>query len=177
MYKELTSFDNNWRKTNNTKIEERQEIVLVPGNATEKLLGPLKKSTMYEVKLIALNKFGESLPTNELRIVTHSPAAEEAETKSEKDSDAASRKKVVDELVNKGDKSDVPNLRRCCSNRGVKNEACLKQLCEPFIIEPVEVEESIMCMKYMNTSYKCIEEIRDNTDYELVQNDLMIIKL
>lgn len=116
---------------------------------------------MYEVKMVALNKFGESLPTNDLRVVTHSPMVEEAK----EDKDNSSRKKVIDEL-DKGDLAEVPNLRRCCSNRGVKNEACLKQLCEPFIIEPVEVEESIMCMKYMNTSYKCIEEIRDNTDYQ-----------
>ena len=102
------------------------------------------------------------MPTSELRVVTHSQSKDETKDKEGTDS---SRKKVVDDL-DKSELGQVPNLRKCCSTRGVKNEACLKQLCEPFIIEPVEVEESIMCMKYMNTSYKCIEEIRDNTDYE-----------
>lgn len=146
IYRELTSFDSHWRKSNGTPIEEKQEILIVSGNTTEKLIGPLKKSTMYEIKMIALNKFGESLPTNELRVVTHSPTSEEDNKSKDNDN---SREKVVDDLDKPSDPSKVPNLRQCCSGKGVKNEACLKQLCEPFIIEPVEVEESIMCMRYV----------------------------
>lgn len=104
--------------------------------------------------MIARNKFGESMPTNEIRVVTHSPPLSPSNTASESEENGSSRKKVVDELDNgngkgekTGDPAQVPNLRRCCSAKGVKSEACLKQLCEPFIIEPVEVEESIMCMK------------------------------
>lgn len=98
--------------------------------------------------MIARNKFGESMPTNEIRIVTHSPLPPSSTPNESEES--SSRKKVVDDLDGNGkagDPAQVPNLRRCCSAKGVKSEACLKQLCEPFIIEPVEVEESIMCMK------------------------------
>lgn len=123
---------------------------------------------MHEIKLVGLNKFGESLPTNEIRVVTHAAAAKDTGENSPNDMDN-NRKKVIED-TDKNDTSLAPSLRRCCTDHGVKNEACLKQLCEPFIIEPVDVEESIMCMKYMNTSYKCIDEIRDNIDYELVTN-------
>lgn len=97
--------------------------------------------------MTARNKFGESMPTNEIRVVTHSPPSPSS---TPNDPEESSRKKVVDVLDGNGktgDPAQVPNLRRCCSAKGVKSEACLKQLCEPFIIEPVEVEESIMCMK------------------------------
>ena len=53
IYKELTTFDNNWR-SNVTSSDEAQETLIVSGNATEKLLGPLKASTMYEVTKIMI---------------------------------------------------------------------------------------------------------------------------
>lgn len=133
--------------------------VTLPSNQTEYLLGPLKEATMYEVRMMAFNRFGESLPTNDLRVVTHTNPT----TKAGEEPKPASGGGDEEEDVNS---PKVPNLRRCCTGQGVKSESCLKQLCEPFIIEPVEVEESIMCMKYMNTSYKCIDQIRENVDYE-----------
>lgn len=157
MYRELTTFDADWKKANMSR-EENWATLLVPANSTERLIGPLKISTMYEVKMLALNKYGESMATNEIRVVTHAAMVEEPPTTSS----------PIDVIEDGNRTNSAPSLRRCCSNHGVKNDACLKQLCEPFIIEPVDVEESIMCMKYMNTSYKCIEEIRDNIDYELV---------
>lgn len=168
-YRKLTTFDDNWRKQNSTAlvpmVEERPETIIIPANETEKLLGPLKRSTMYEIRMVALNRFGESLPTNELRVVTHSsPLEPSSDTESSTSGPSSSSSSPPSPAA--AISTEVPNLRKCCSNKGVKNEACLKQLCEPFIIEPVEVEESIMCMRYMNTSYKCIDEIRDNTDYE-----------
>lgn len=158
IYHELHSFDENWSKINRTIDDEPEQTIIVPATETETSIGPLKRSTMYEIKMIALNNYGESLPTNDLRVVTHS-------------SDSTKISELIKPNENETESNDnngtdVPSLRRCCAQQGVRNEACLKQLCEPFIIEPVDVEESIMCMKYMNTSYRCIEEIRDNTDYE-----------
>lgn len=168
MYKELISFDNDWKKLNQTDHRNNNDelVLLIPGNITEKLIGPVKRSTMYEIKMLAINKFGESLPTNEIRIVTHFNAENDNKKSTNEDENANTN---ADKGNNTNDTSmvvnEAPNLRKCCANRGVKNEACLKQLCEPFIIEPVDVEESIMCMKYMNTSYRCIDDIRDNIDY------------
>lgn len=164
IYRQLTAFDDNWKQRNQSRMEDRPEVVIVQGNSTDKLLGPLKPNTMYEIKMIAFNKFGESLPTNLLRVVTHgqsmvSPAAAA-------DDDGTAVDKSNNTTIGQDESMKVPNLRQCCTNKGVRNDACLKQLCEPFVIEPVEVEESIMCMKYMNTSYKCIDEIRDHVDYE-----------
>ncbi|KAF7493386.1 Ig-like and fibronectin type-III domain-containing protein 2 [Sarcoptes scabiei] len=165
----------NIRGGNNRKNSKNdgkfESILMVPVNyGNEVLLGPLKKSTMYEIKMIALNKFGESLPTNDLRVVTHSIETQDSSTSTDKEQVMNNNNNgndfKSDEEEIKNSTIEAPNLRRCCSSKGVKSDTCLKQLCEPFIIEPVDVEESIMCMKYMNTSYRCIEEIRDNHDYE-----------
>jgi len=167
-YKALTSFDEHWRKQDNTTASElgvaigpmlpppeSVEVVVISANKTEHIIGPLPEATMFELRMVATNKFGESLPTSEIRVVTHSP--------NEPKPVNASSTEPIDEVE---EKKQAPNLRKCCVDKGVKTDACLKQLCEPFIIEPVEIEDSIMCMKYMNTSYKCIEEIREQTDYE-----------
>ena len=165
MYKALTSFDEHWkRQDNSTALElgvalpslpppESTEVVIISANKTEYIIGPVPEATMFEIRMISTNKFGESLPTSEIRVVTHSQNEPKPVTGSS----------IIDEVE---EKKKAPNLRKCCVDKGVKTDACLKQLCEPFIIEPVEIEDSIMCMKYMNTSYKCIEEIREQNDYE-----------
>lgn len=162
----MHSFDENWSKINHTVTtnDEPEQTIIVPATITETSIGPLKRSTMYEIKMIATNNYGESLPTNDLRVVTHSSDAKISDSIKSIGNNTESNENDNNNNNNNG--TVAPSLRRCCSQQGVRNEACLKQLCEPFIIEPVDVEESIMCMKYMNTSYRCIEEIRDNTDYE-----------
>nr|XP_046912345.1 Ig-like and fibronectin type-III domain-containing protein 1 isoform X1 [Dermatophagoides farinae] len=166
IFHELHSFDENWSKINHTVTtnDEPEQTIIVPATITETSIGPLKRSTMYEIKMIATNNYGESLPTNDLRVVTHSSDAKISDSIKSIGNNTESNENDNNNNNNNG--TVAPSLRRCCSQQGVRNEACLKQLCEPFIIEPVDVEESIMCMKYMNTSYRCIEEIRDNTDYE-----------
>lgn len=75
----------------------------------------LKPSTMYQISIFAQNSEGQSLPTPPIRVLTLS----EFRKKNDGDKKAASAKETI------------PDIRACCVEKEVKQERCLRTMCDP----------------------------------------------
>ncbi len=152
---ELHSFDPiNWSIKKSEKMPKEIQSMIgkmnsykIFSNVTEYIINNLKQSTMYQIEMKSINKFGESIVTNELRVVTLSPEI----MKTEKD-----MKKPISSLaLNKTDYS-VPNLRKCCIENGVKSEQCLNSLCDTTKVEEASAIDISYCAQYANITFKCL---------------------
>lgn len=91
------------------------------GNQTTFHLRNLKPVTMYEVTVTSENMHGTSLPTYALRTLTLS---------SEPSYDLPP---PAENVTSSGNESSpaIPDVRGCCVQKGVKQERCLRTMCDP----------------------------------------------
>jgi hypothetical protein len=117
------SMKDNSRPTNSTQMS-----FAVNGSLSEYTVKDLKTFTMYEIQVTAINKFGDSLPTNPIRALTLSP-----ESDSQK--------------IPKSTKNDpkLPNIRKCCEDNGVVLDRCLNTLCDPTKADTASLSDLMIC--------------------------------
>ncbi|GFY65024.1 ig-like and fibronectin type-III domain-containing protein [Trichonephila inaurata madagascariensis] len=90
--------------------------VLVDGNKTSYVASGLLPVTMYEVQIISENSHGSSMPT---------PAARALTLASPDESDATASNSSETYFAH------LPNITRCCEEKGVPEGKCLRSLCDP----------------------------------------------
>lgn len=151
----MHSFDPiNWTLKKKDKLPKdinslvgKANTYMILANTTKYIINNLKSSTMYEIEMKSINKYGTSIITNGLRVVTLS---HEIMT-TEKD-----MKKPISSLaLNKTD-TYVPNLRKCCIENGVKSEQCLNAMCDATKVEEATAIDLSSCVQYANITFKCL---------------------
>ena len=155
---ELHSFDpNDWTLKKKSEISKQlnqmeginpyTRTFKIDGNRTEFTINELKESTMYEMAIKSINKYGTSIVTNDIRVVTHSRAIHNIE----KDT-----KKPISSLKFNKTSSLAPNLRKCCADNGMKSEFCLNTLCDLTKLEEASVADISFCAQFSNITFKCL---------------------
>ncbi|GFX66738.1 ig-like and fibronectin type-III domain-containing protein [Trichonephila clavipes] len=90
--------------------------VFVDGNKTSYVASGLLPVTMYEVQIISENSHGSSMPTPAVRALTLASPDE---------SDATASNSSETYFAH------LPNITRCCEEKGVPEGKCLRSLCDP----------------------------------------------
>uniref|UniRef100_A0A4D5RKC4 Putative neural cell adhesion molecule l1 n=1 Tax=Ixodes scapularis TaxID=6945 RepID=A0A4D5RKC4_IXOSC len=127
--------------------------VKVDGNQTTFHLRNLKPVTMYEVTVTSENMHGTSLPTYALRTLTLSsepsydlpPPAENVTSSSNESSPA------------------IPDVRGCCVQKGVKQERCLRTMCDPSRADETTLTDVMICAPWANVTFACMADGVDHT--------------
>ncbi|GFS33092.1 ig-like and fibronectin type-III domain-containing protein, partial [Nephila pilipes] len=115
--------------------------VLVDGNKTSYVASGLLSVTMYEVQIISENSHGSSLPTSAVRALTLASPDER------------------DATVNNSSETyfaHLPNITRCCEDKGVPEGKCLRSLCDPSDDEDTKLADVLMCAPFVNITFECM---------------------
>lgn len=88
--------------------------VSVPSTQSFAVLNNLSAFTMYEVTVTAHNSHGSSLPSYVVRSLTLTPG------------------KIKPTAV--AEAPQLPDIRKCCVDKGVTHKTCLDKLCDPGMI-------------------------------------------
>ena len=105
------------------------------------------QSTIYEIVMKVINKFGTSVVTTGLRVVTLSHQI----MTTEKD-----MKKPISPLAFNKTDSNAPNLRKCCVENGVKSDQCLNVMWDATKVEEATAIDISYCAQYANITFKCL---------------------
>ncbi|CAG2122835.1 unnamed protein product, partial [Medioppia subpectinata] len=126
-------------KDNSRPINNTQMSYKVNASLSEYTIKDLKQFTMYEIQMSAVNKFGDSLPTDPIRALTLAP---ESDT----------------QKIPKSIKTDpkLPNIRKCCENNGVVLDRCLNTLCDPTQADTASLSDLMICAPWANVTFKCM---------------------
>lgn len=125
-------------------------------NETEFIIKDLKESTMFEMSIRSVNKYGTSVVTNDIRVVTLSKPIHNIE----KDT-----KKPISSLKFNKTASFAPNLLKCCAENGIKTEFCLNTLCDPTKAEEATIGDISYCAQFANITFKCLAPDQDIRSY------------
>lgn len=126
-----------------TSTATETKRVVVPHNQNHTILSDLKPFTMYEISVIAVNEHGSSLPSYYVRSLTLTPG------------------KLKQTTV--ADVPELPDIRSCCLNRGVKHETCINKLCNPSVADTTEITDLMICAPWAAKTYGCLTNGLDHT--------------
>nr|XP_022900341.1 Ig-like and fibronectin type-III domain-containing protein 2 [Onthophagus taurus] len=135
----LKKFDPHISESNNNTQETI--LIKVPAHQNQTLVNNLKEFTMYEITVFATNNHGSSLPTYSVRALTLTP----------------------DTRKNGGRIPQLPDTRKCCSDRGITQKTCLNKLCDPSIIDVAEITDYMICAPWAPTTFSCLADKLDHT--------------
>ncbi|XP_054159728.1 Ig-like and fibronectin type-III domain-containing protein 2 [Oppia nitens] len=138
------------------KLDNKVNTYIIYTNQTQFTINGLKEATMYEIEMKSINKYGTSVTSNGIRVITESHIPHHS---LEKDS-----KKPISSLKFNKTASFAPNLRKCCSDSGVKSDFCLNTLCDPTNAEEATVGDISFCAQYANITFKCLSPDHDVTN-------------
>ncbi|XP_054711801.1 Ig-like and fibronectin type-III domain-containing protein 1 [Uloborus diversus] len=115
--------------------------VLVDGNKTSYVASGLQPVTMYEVQITSQNEQGSSLPSYAARALTLATGDVGAKAP-----------------ANKSDVyfAHLPNITKCCEEKGVPEGKCLRSLCDPADDEDAKLSDVLMCAPYVNITFDCM---------------------
>ncbi|KAL1122201.1 hypothetical protein AAG570_003606, partial [Ranatra chinensis] len=99
--------------------------------------------TMYEVTVTAKNKHGSSLPSTPVRSLTLTPGEQKSDNPI---------------LVPK-----LPNIRKCCIDKGITHIKCLNKLCGFSEVEDTQVTDLMICAPWAQTTFGCLANGMDHT--------------
>ncbi|XP_015790397.1 Ig-like and fibronectin type-III domain-containing protein 1 [Tetranychus urticae] len=108
----------------------------------------LKPFTMYEITMLAINKFGTSLPSATVRTLTLSPAKS-------KDKEPSKPARPAPEL---------PDIKKCCVDNGLVLDRCVDILCDPVRADEATITDIMICAPWANITFKCMASGIDHTD-------------
>lgn len=129
--------------TGTLPTENVMRQVKVPKTVLSKVVTDLKPFTMYEVRVLALNIHGSSLPSYAVRTLTFSPGRMKPTT-------------VVDA-------PHLPDTRSCCVSRGVTHPSCVASLCDPSLIHQAEIPDLMICAPWAPDTFACLSNGIDHT--------------
>ena len=141
--------DNNDNDNATTGKQDDSVIIrLSPSNVTTLTINDLKPLTMYSIVVTAVNDFGSSLPSERLRIFTHTSAL------------------ATEELSgpsNKMDVPDLPDIRSCCETNGMTHRMCLDKMCDPQKTDLATLPDFMVCAPWSNITFNCLANNIDHT--------------
>ncbi|XP_063860088.1 Ig-like and fibronectin type-III domain-containing protein 2 isoform X4 [Scylla paramamosain] len=121
--------------------QPKRVTVKVAATQTEAVVNSLTPMTWYEVSVVSENMHGTSLPSYNLRVLTHARQA--------------NKTAVVH--------PELPDVVGCCSDKGVKHYRCLRNVCDPsnrYINEP----DMIVCAPWATEAFSCLANDMDHSD-------------
>ncbi|XP_077284865.1 Ig-like and fibronectin type-III domain-containing protein 2 isoform X2 [Arctopsyche grandis] len=144
--KALRSFDahlidSSESSTPKQKTVNREELVSPDQNST--VLNDLSPFTMYEITVAAVNKHGSSLPSYALRALTLNSAKTEPS-------------KVVDAPA-------LPNITKCCIEKGITHSKCVNKLCDPKAAGDITMTDLMICAPWAADTFTCLSNGIDHT--------------
>ncbi|XP_019771440.1 Ig-like and fibronectin type-III domain-containing protein 2 isoform X3 [Dendroctonus ponderosae] len=99
--------------------------------------------TWYAVTVVSHNIIGSSLPTYTVKTLTLAPG------------------KVIQSV--KGKAPPLPDIKSCCSNKGIAHKTCLSKLCDPIEAERVEITDLMICAPWAPDTFGCLTNGIDHT--------------
>lgn len=115
--------------------------VIVDGNKTSYVSSGLQPITMYEVQITSQNSHGTSMPTNAMRALTLS---------------SSDKGPMPDLNATEDYFAHLPNITKCCEDKGVPEGRCLKSLCDPADDEDTKLSDVLMCAPFVNITFECM---------------------
>ncbi|XP_050297664.1 Ig-like and fibronectin type-III domain-containing protein 1 [Anthonomus grandis grandis] len=103
----------------------------------------LSPFTWYEITVTSHNIIGSSLPTYSIKTLTLAPGK-------------------VKEPTN-GSPPALPDIKSCCSNKGITHKTCLNKLCDPVEAEKVEITDLMICAPWAQDTFGCLTNGVDHT--------------
>ncbi|XP_018897907.2 Ig-like and fibronectin type-III domain-containing protein 1 isoform X1 [Bemisia tabaci] len=112
--------------------------VLVKVNKTDTsvTVHDLVPYTMYEVTVTAKNIHGTSLPSYAVRFLTLTAGTVKNKTAVKT--------------------PELPDIKSCCFNAGVRHKACLDKLCDPSESGTAEVTDLMICAPWASATFGCM---------------------
>jgi hypothetical protein len=139
-----------------------QFSIRLPANQTQFNVTNLKPFTVYEVVMQSRNRFGQSLPSEQIRVVTRLNATSGHQDARVPTSIPAPGELVIqDTNVNKSRSSadkQLPDMRRCCIERGVKLDRCVDVLCDPTHTDQATLADLMICAPWANVTFSCLAQ-------------------
>ncbi|XP_067642607.1 Ig-like and fibronectin type-III domain-containing protein 1 isoform X2 [Eurosta solidaginis] len=136
-----------WKK----RLLEQVIIRTVPVNQTSLALQDLTPLTMYAIVVTAHNEFGSSLPSERLRVFTHTS---EVHTPRDESDNSASVESGIPAL---------PNIRSCCELKGMTHRMCLDKMCDPQKTDLATLPDFMVCAPWSNITFTCLANSMDHT--------------
>lgn len=135
----------------NAPGKQQDEVTIIrmtPSNVTTLTVNDLRPLTMYSIVVTAVNDFGSSLPSERLRIFTHTSAL------------------ATEQRSGPSNKMDVPNLpdiRSCCETNGMTHRMCLDKMCDPQKTDLATLPDFMVCAPWSNITFNCLANNIDHT--------------
>ncbi|CAH1112848.1 unnamed protein product [Psylliodes chrysocephalus] len=117
--------------------------VKVPGSQRSTVLQDLIPFTMYEITVTAVNTHGSSLPSYSVRSLTLTPGNIKQTTT--------------------GQAPQLPDIKSCCSNKGIVHKTCMTKLCDPVMASSVEITDLMICAPWAADTFGCLANGMDHT--------------
>eukprot|EP00095_Tigriopus_kingsejongensis_P012676 maker-scaffold22_size673200-snap-gene-3.19 protein:Tk12676 transcript:maker-scaffold22_size673200-snap-gene-3.19-mRNA-1 annotation:"ig-like and fibronectin type-iii domain-containing protein" len=121
------------------------ESFKVPGNVFEYAMEALTPFTLYNATVTALNQHGESLPSYNLLILTH--------TKGESMWTQAQGKALP----------DLPDFKQCCLSKNITHTSCADTFCDFEKVQNVSVPDLMVCAPWTGSMFDCLFDGQDHT--------------
>ncbi|KAH8032935.1 hypothetical protein HPB51_003889 [Rhipicephalus microplus] len=124
--------------------------IKVDGNQTTFNLRNLKPVTMYEVTVTSENMHGTSLPTYAVRTLTLG-------------AQPSFDLPTPENITSNETLPSIPDVRGCCIKRGVKQERCLRTMCDPSRADETTLTDVMICAPWANVTFACMADGVDHT--------------
>uniref|UniRef100_A0A131YT19 Neural cell adhesion molecule l1 n=1 Tax=Rhipicephalus appendiculatus TaxID=34631 RepID=A0A131YT19_RHIAP len=124
--------------------------IKVDGNQTTFNLRNLKPVTMYEVTVTSENMHGTSLPTYAVRTLTLG-------------AEPSFDLPTPENITSNETLPSIPDVRGCCIKRGVKQERCLRTMCDPSRADETTLTDVMICAPWANVTFACMADGVDHT--------------
>ncbi|XP_066261909.1 Ig-like and fibronectin type-III domain-containing protein 1 [Euwallacea similis] len=139
----IKSFSTNSEEDSSGNSTMNSIIHKVPRDENMTIFNDLEPFTWYEVSVTSHNIIGTSLPTYSVKTMTLAPGK-------------------MKETVN-GKAPPLPDIKSCCSNKGITHKTCLNKLCDPIETEKVEITDLMICAPWAQDTFGCLTNGIDHT--------------
>ncbi|XP_074034870.1 Ig-like and fibronectin type-III domain-containing protein 2 isoform X1 [Leptinotarsa decemlineata] len=129
--------------TKNTNLVRKRVLVKVPASQNMTILQDLTPFTMYEISVTAVNRHGTSLPSYTMRTLTL----------------------TTGHMKNTriGQAPNLPDVKSCCTNKGIVHKTCRSKLCDPTVVSSVEITDLMICAPWAADTFGCLANGIDHT--------------
>ncbi|TRY80837.1 hypothetical protein TCAL_04329 [Tigriopus californicus] len=121
------------------------ETFTVSGEVFEYPLTGLKPFTLYNATITAINKFGESLPSYDLLVVTH-VKGDPMWTKSKGQALPA-----------------LPDFQSCCQTKNISHASCADRFCNFEKVQEATIPDLMVCAPWTGSMFDCLFDGQDHT--------------
>lgn len=136
-----------------------QFSIRLPANQTRFNVTSLKPFTVYEVVMQSRNRFGQSLPSEQIRVVTRLNETAGHQDARIPSSIPAPGELAINQTANQNSADNrLPNMRQCCIDRGVKLDRCVDVLCDPTHTDQASLADLMICAPWANVTFSCLAQ-------------------